>query len=77
MAFCASTPKVLICLQKYDLRIYVVSNPGQTRIADQDRHHTSDHDAADSDQAGFACFNLGSNQLAAAVASFGDSASGP
>ena len=28
MAFCASTPKVLICLQKYDLRIYVVSNPG-------------------------------------------------
>ena len=31
MAFCASTRKELICLQKSDLCIYVVSNPGGTR----------------------------------------------
>ena len=30
MAFCASTRKELICLQKSDLYIYVVSNPGLT-----------------------------------------------
>ena len=35
MAFCASTRKELICLQKSDLRIYVVSNPGHTHLANQ------------------------------------------
>ena len=31
MAYCASTRKGLICLQKSDLCIYAVSNPGYTQ----------------------------------------------
>ena len=33
MAFCASTRKELICLQKSNLCIYVVSNPGDAIVA--------------------------------------------